>query len=102
MEWPATKTDPYTEAEVDDWDQAPARVEIVRAKIEPVSSTEETVTAETIVSRWECTLPPTFPVTSRCRIRRADGSVYAVDGEVSPWKRGTRTRFLTCLLKKVA
>lgn len=112
--WPTTAADSYTEADRADWSQGPARtVTGVRAAVQPVSSTEEAVTAETIVSRYECWLPTAHTtgsdetvdlaadLTSACRVRW-DGDVYFIDGDVEPWKSGRRVRRLHCFLKRVS
>jgi hypothetical protein len=99
--WPATKVDTYTEEDRADWTKDPVRTDSgVRATVQPVSSTKEAVTAETIVSRWDCWLSGSSEVASSCRIRW-DGDVYLIDGEVEAWKSGHRTRMLHCLLKRV-
>lgn len=114
---PATKTDTYTEAETPDWTKPPARELEVPFKGDPLSSTEESVTAETIISRWRAHLPPSIPdpadlegltilvledlVTPAWRIRW-HGEVYLIDSEIAVHRTRQCTRYLSALLKKVS
>jgi hypothetical protein len=112
--WPATVEDSYTQTPRADWTKDPQRVvDTVRATVQPVSSDEDAVTAETVVSAWHCWLPPhhrtyegavvdlAAEMTTACRVRW-DGDVYLIDGDVERWKSGRRVRRLYCRLKRVS
>jgi hypothetical protein len=114
---PDVTVDSYTEAESPDWSKPPLlTLAGVPFQASPVSSTEQTVTAETIISRWKAYLPPAIKdpadetgetwlqletvLTSAWRIRW-DGEIYLIDGDVERHKHRRCTRYLSVLLKKV-
>lgn len=115
---PDVTVDAYTEEEKPDWAKPVKRtLAAVPFQGSPISSTEETLTAETIISRWKAFLPPAIKdpadetgetwlqledvLTSSWRIRW-DGDVYLIDGDVGRHKHRRCTRYLSVLLKKVS
>ena len=97
---PATKTDPYTEETRPDWSKDPLSATPAEFKAQPVNSDEQTLTADTIVTRFKAWLPARFDgiVTSDFRVRW-DGRDYDIDGDLERWKQGQTVRYLTCFLK---
>ena len=89
---PATKVDSYTETATVDWTLPPASATPTRFKGEPLSSTEEVLTAETIVSRHRGYLDPMWDgiIDSSFRIRWDDQD-YRIDGDVERFKRRYQT-----------
>lgn len=99
---PDITADRLTEEEAPDWDKDPLSATPTAFQCQPVSSTEEALTAETIVSRFRGTLRPMWDgiLTSDWRIRW-DGEDYTIEGEVERHKKGRRVRFLTVTLSKI-
>lgn len=115
---PDVTVDTYTEAGRPDWDKDPVRTLAgVPFQASPVSSSEQQLTATTIISRWKAYLPPAIKdpddptgatwlqlqgvLTSTWRIRW-DGDVYEIDGDVERHKHRRCTRYLSMFLKKVS
>lgn len=99
---PDTRLNENTEEQVADWTKPPVSVTPTRFKGEPVSSTEEALTAETIVSRWVGYLPPMWDgiLTPAFRIRW-DGEDYLIDGAIERFKTRKCVRYLMVILKRV-
>jgi hypothetical protein len=85
--------------EVVDWENAPTVREPMR--VQPTSSNEETVNADTIVSLYRATLGPYTTANSRSRIRY-DGMLFTVEGDVQQ-VRDSRDRLHhhTAVLRRV-
>lgn len=113
---PDTSADSYTEEAAPDWDKDPVRELDVPFKGEPVSSSEELLTAQTIIARWKGYLPALIPdptdasgatllaladvVTSTWRVRW-HGDVYTIDGDVEVHRKDDTVRYLSVILKRV-
>lgn len=115
---PDVTADAYTEAPAPDWKKPPKRTLTgVPFKCDPVSSSEQQLTATTVITRRIGFLPPAIKdpddpsgatwlqledtIDSSWRIRW-DGDVYTIDGEVERRKHRQCTRYLSVLLKKVS
>lgn len=98
---PATDEDEYTEETVPDWKQEPTVHEGVPASVDPLSSDEQTVTADTVISRWKCYLPADCGITSDWRIRW-NGNTHVVDGEVETWRGRLGAGHLAVTMKRIA
>jgi hypothetical protein len=69
-----------------DWSAATSTT--TPAWVQPVSSDEQNLNQERVVSRWRIFLPPTADVTATDRLTH--GAVtYQVDGEVQTWDSGS-------------
>lgn len=101
----ATTTDPYTGDAAEDWSQDPTIVP-VSGEVQPLSSVEAVLTAQTVVSRWRAYLEPMAQdgtpvvVTAQNRIRY-DGTDYEIDGKPDVWKVGGSVDHYELLLKLV-
>lgn len=99
---PATAADPYTEQNEPDWQLEPLSATPTRCKIEPLSSTEDVLTSETIVSRhrgylgpeWDGIVTPTFRI-------RWDSEDYRIDGDLERFKTRGAVRYLAFALKRI-
>lgn len=111
---PATTLDEYTEARTADWAKPPRRRIPTPFHAFPISSTEETLTAETVISRWRGFLPVQVAnpsnvlqplvlaeiFTPSWRVEW-DCETYLIEGNIAKNRGGGRTRHLTIVLKKV-
>lgn len=97
---PATKVDEYDQTTTADWTVPPTVHAGVPAAVEPLTSTEAVLTAETIVSRLRVYLPGDTVVEASWRIRWR-GDDYLIDGDVEPWGNLRGVSYLHCLIKKV-
>lgn len=97
---PATSVDEYDGSTSINWALPPTIHDGVLAAVEPISSTEAVLTAETIVSRFRLYLPGDTVIDARWRVRW-QGEDYLIDGDVESWVNGRGTQYLHCLLKKV-
>lgn len=70
------------------------------AYVQPVSSDENDLNQDRIVSRWRIFLPSAADVLATDRIV-FDGETYQIDGEVQTWDTG-RPHHAEAYLKKVA
>ena len=99
---PDVSADRETEEQVPDWGKSPASATPTRFQAQPLTSTEEVLTADTVIARWRAFLPPTFAgiVTPAWRVRWDDED-YEIDGDIEKHKRGTSVRYISVTLKKV-
>jgi len=81
-----------------DWDQPPVEHPDTPAAIEPLSSAEQVLTADTVISRWRLFLEPGTGITAQWRVRWL-GIDHEVDGEIEVWQ-GRRPR-VECTLKRI-
>lgn len=99
---PATRTDPRTGEVTADWSKPPASSTSIPFQHQSLTTDEQLLTAETIVTRGRGYLPPWLDgvVTPEHRIRW-DGDDYEIDGDVERHKTRTRVRYLTVTLRIV-
>lgn len=97
---PATTTDPYTGEARPNWTATPTEHPDTPAAIEPLSSTEATLTAETVISRWVLYLPAETTIEPSWRVRWR-GDDFDVDGEIQVWEGRRDEAYRSCLLKLV-
>ena len=80
------------------WTTAVAHDEV--AWVQPVSSSEQTLNQDRVVSRWRVFLPVSADVTSTDRLQHS-GDTYQVDGEVQMWDTATGPHHAEAYLLKV-
>lgn len=97
---PQTTPDGYTEEPVPDWTAEPTP-HPVAASVDPLSSDEQTVTADTVISRWACYLPADCGIRTWWRVRW-DGHDHEVDGEVAVWKSRIGSGYISVVLKRIS
>lgn len=102
----ATTADSYTGDPVEDWDLPPVSSVTVAGEVQPLSSIEAVLTAQTVVSRWRAFLEPlatdgtAYSLTAASRISH-DGTVYEVDGKPDVWKVAGQVDHYELILKLV-
>lgn len=83
-----TTTDPYSNADAEDWDNPTERDVTTVAPPEPRPSDEPTQDARNAVtSGWTLYLPPGDPISSANRVR-VRGEDYPVQGQPADWGVG--------------
>ncbi|GAB7039706.1 MULTISPECIES: phage head completion protein [Catenuloplanes] len=81
-----------------DWPAAVTAV--LRASVQPASSTEDVVDEQRTVTRWRVWLPRTADLLATDRIEW-DGQTYEVEGDVEHWKDRGQLHHLEAVMIKV-
>lgn len=97
---PRTEVDEYTQEPSVDWDTAPIVHVGVPAAVEPLTSTEDVLTAATLVGRSRCYLPAGTRVEAWWRVRWL-GDDYLIEGDVEKWIGMRGEAYQVLILKKV-